>query len=352
MTPAIAAFSANPISQIFPNSTVSVNNESSGSGTLSSTWLWQNNTSQEWQPGQLSFDTWGEFEISLVTQNQWCSDTANQNIQIIPPAPTASFDLEFEGCPGSTFSFSHTSIYAQSVEWIFGDGDTIVADSPSHTYLNTGIYDVTLLAHGFDGTTDTARINDAIEIFPTPDAYFNILENTVAAVVDSAVFINLTTGANEYLWSFGNGETSNAFEPFSYYQLVGQYPVILTATNAYGCVDTYQHPIGITVTTDGFIDMPNAFSPTQLSSADGAYIKYDFSNNIFHPHFRSISEFEMSVFNKWGELLFLTTDVWKGWNGFYQGQLCPEDVYIYSCKGKFYGGVDFETKGTVTLLIK
>jgi hypothetical protein len=60
----------------------------------------------------------------------------------------------------------------------------------------------------------------------------------------------------------------------------------------------------------------------------------------------------MVVFNKWGELLFVTKDIWKGWNGKYQGELCPEDVYVYTCKGKFYGGVEFESKGTVTLLIK
>jgi PKD repeat protein len=352
MMPAVAEFTLDPISQTFPNSTVNVDNQSSGSGTLSSTWQWQTNTTQQWQPGSLNFNTWGEFQISLITQNEWCSDTSIQSIQIIPPAPIASFDLNFEGCPGSTFNFSHTSIYAQSIEWIFGDGDTIVADSPSHTYNNSGFFNVTLLAHGYDGSTDTAIINNAVEIYPSPQAYFNLLETTIAAVVDSAVVINLSSGANAYTWNFGNGESSNDVEPNAYYQLVGQYPVTLVASNSYGCTDSYAHPTGITVTTDGFIDMPNAFSPTLLNTADGSYVRYDFSNNIFHPHFRSISEFEMTIFNKWGELLFITNDIWKGWNGFYQGQLCPEDVYVYTCKGKFFGGVDFETKGTVTLLIK
>ncbi len=352
MMPAVAAFSLDPISQIFPNASVIVNNESSGSGILTSAWIWQNNSSSEWQPGSLTFDTWGNFDISLITQNQWCADTAVQTIEIIPPAPIASFDLSYSGCPGSSFNFNHNSIYAQSTEWIFGDGDTTIAESTTHTYNNSGIFDVTLLAHGYDGTTDTARIEGAIEIYPSPEAFFNILETTIAAVVDSAVVINLSNGANAYTWNFGNGETSNDSEPNAYYQLVGQYPVTLVASNSYGCTDSYTHPIGITVTTDGFIDMPNAFSPTLLNPADGAYVRYDFSNNIFHPHFRSISEFEMTIFNKWGELLFITNDIWKGWNGFYQGILCPEDVYVYTCKGKFFGGVDFETKGTVTLLIK
>ena len=352
MMPAVAAFSLDPVSQIFPNATVSVNNESSGSGTLASEWMWQSNSTAAWQPGSLDFDTWGDFEIALITQNEWCSDTTVQVIQIVPPAPIADFNLSYSGCPGSSFDFTHTSTYAQSVEWIFGDGDTTSAEITSHTYNNTGFYDVTLLAHGFDGTTDTARIEDAIEIYPSPEAFFNILETTIAAVVDSAVVINLSSGANAYFWDFGNGVTSNAFEPYAYYQLVGQYPLTLVASNSYGCTDRYEHPKGILVTTDGFIEMPDAFSPTMLNPADGAYTRYDFSNNIFHPHFRSVSEFEMIIFNKWGELLFSTNDIWKGWNGFYQDQMCPEDVYVYTCKGKFYGGVDFESKGTVTLLIK
>jgi hypothetical protein len=352
MMPAVAAFSIDPVSQIFPNASVSVNNESSGSGTLASVWMWQSNSTTAWQPGSLSFDTWGDFEIALITQNEWCSDTTIQVIQIVPPAPIADFNLIYSGCPGSSFNFNHTSTYAQSVEWIFGDGDTTSAETTSHTYNNTGFYDVTLLAHGFDGTTDTARIEDAIEIYPSPEAFFNILETTIAAVVDSAVVINLSSGANSYYWDFGNGVTSNAFEPYAYYQLVGQYPLTLVASNSFGCTDRYEHPKGILVTTDGFIEMPDAFSPTLLNPADGAYVRYDFSNNIFHPHFRSVAEFEMMIFNKWGELLFITNDIWKGWNGFYQDQMCPEDVYVYTCKGKLYGGVDFESKGTVTLLIK
>ncbi|MEY2764637.1 MAG: hypothetical protein RLZZ205_1061, partial [Bacteroidota bacterium] len=352
MMPALANFSFTPISQIFPAASVTVSNESIGSGNLTSEWFWQNNNTSEWQPNNLTFDTWGNFDITLITQNEWCADTTVHSIEIIPPAPIASFDLNFQGCPGSSFTFNHNSAYAQSIEWIFGDGDTSATENVSHTYNNSGLYSITLLAHGFDGTTDTMSIADAVEIYPAPNAFFNILETTIAAVVDSAVVVNLSSGATSYLWDFGNGESYNAFEPFVYYNLVGQYPIQLLATNSYGCSDTYNHPIGITVTTDGFIDVPNAFSPTLTNSVDGSYVKFDFSNNIFHPHFRSISDFEMSIYNKWGELLFVTNDIWKGWNGFYQGEMCPEDVYIFTCRGTFYGGVDFEQKGTVTLLIK
>ncbi len=352
MNPAIAAFGADPLSQIFPNATVNVVNQSSGSGTLEANWLWQSNSNTNWQPGSLIFDTWGIFDITLVVNNEWCSDTMIQSIEIIPPAPIASFNITGEGCPGSNFTFEHNSTYAETVEWIFSNGDTIASESTTHTFNQTGYYDVTLLAHGYDGTTDTFTVENAIEIYPAPDAYFNILETTVAAVVDSAVFINLSSGATAYTWNFGNGETSYAFEPYAYYDLVGQYNITLTASNAYGCIDSYTHPLGLTVTTDGFIEMPNAFTPTLLNPIDGAYVRYDFSNNIFHPNFRSVSEFEMTIFNKWGELLFVTNDIWKGWNGIYQETLCPEDVYVFTCKGKFYGGVDFEKKGTVTLLIK
>ncbi len=352
MLPAQANFSFTPFSQIFPDASVSVSNQSSGSGNLTSEWFWQNNNTSEWQPNNLTFDTWGNFDITLITQNEWCADTNVHSIEIIPPAPIASFDLNFEGCPGSTFAFAHNSIYAQSIEWIFGDGDTVSTENASHTYFNTGFYTITLLAHGFDGTTDTMSITNAVEIYPEPIAFFNILESTIAAVVDSAVVVNLSSGANSYSWDFSNGESYNVFEPFVYYNMVGQYPVTLVASNSYGCSDSYTHPLGITVTTDGFIEVPNAFSPTLNNSADGSYVKYDFSNNIFHPHFRSISAFEMSIYNKWGELLFVTNDIWKGWNGFYEGELCPEDVYVYTCKGKFYGGVEFERKGTVSLLIK
>lgn len=85
--------------------------------------------------------------------------------------------------------------------------------------------------------------------------------------------------------------------------------------------------------------IPNAFTP----NGDGI-------NETFAPKGQSIQVFNMKIFNRWGELLYETDSMEKGWDGQYQGVLSQQDVYIYKIKarGEIAGLV--EEEGTVTLI--
>jgi gliding motility-associated-like protein len=352
MVPVDAEFTANPISQIYPDAMVDFTNVSTGSGTLSAVWLYENETSTNFNSASHTFSTWGNFTVSLIVENEWCNDTAVQEIVILPPAAIANFNFLDDGCPQSQFNFLSESIFAESVTWLFGDGNEGEGESTSHVYQSEGIYDVTLLAHGFDGITDTFTIANAVTIHPEPVAAFTIDEDYVFAEVDSAVFFNQSTGGTQYFWNFGNGNTSSAFEPTPYYALVGTYDISLTVTNNFGCQDQYFVSDGVTVVSDGFINFPSAFTPLSNGPTDGIYDRLAFDNNIFHPHSRSIKFYELEIFNKWGEMIFQTDDIKQGWDGYYQGQMVNEDIYVYKSKGQLFGGVPFEKSGTITLLLK
>jgi gliding motility-associated-like protein len=352
MVPVDAQFTANPISQIYPDAVVDFTNVSTGSGTLSAVWLYENETSTNFNSASHTFSTWGNFTVSLIVENEWCNDTAVQEIVILPPAAIANFNFLDDGCPQSQFNFLSESIFAESVTWLFGDGNEGEGESTSHVYQSEGIYDVTLLAHGFDGITDTFTIANAVTIHPEPVAAFTIDEDYVFAEVDSAVFFNQSTGGTQYFWNFGNGNTSSAFEPTPYYALVGRYDISLTVSNNFGCQDQYIVPNGVTVVSDGFINFPSAFTPLSNGPTDGIYDRFAFDNNIFHPHSRSIKFYELEIFNKWGEMIFQTDDIKQGWDGYYQGQMVNEDIYVYKSKGQLFGGVPFEKSGTITLLLK
>jgi gliding motility-associated-like protein len=58
----------------------------------------------------------------------------------------------------------------------------------------------------------------------------------------------------------------------------------------------------------------------------------------------------MNIFNRWGELIFESTDVNIGWDGYYRGKLCKQDVYVWKVTGKFSNGDLFTLAGDVTLL--
>jgi len=63
-----------------------------------------------------------------------------------------------------------------------------------------------------------------------------------------------------------------------------------------------------------------------------------------------VVEYNLYIYNRWGELMFESKDVDVGWDGYYNGKLCPQDVYIWKVEGKFINGKTFEKTGDVTLL--
>jgi gliding motility-associated-like protein len=93
------------------------------------------------------------------------------------------------------------------------------------------------------------------------------------------------------------------------------------------------------VTPSAILYIPNAFTP----NGDGV-------NETFSPKGEGIATFKMLIYNRWGELLYETTDLQKGWDGTFKGVLSQQDVYIYkvSARGTAYGVV--EQEGTVTLI--
>ena len=65
-----------------------------------------------------------------------------------------------------------------------------------------------------------------------------------------------------------------------------------------------------------------------------------------------VEEYDLQIFNKWGELLFESDDVWRGWDGYYRGALCKQDVYVWKAKARFVDGQSIVKTGDVTLLVR
>ncbi|UTW61224.1 gliding motility-associated C-terminal domain-containing protein [bacterium SCSIO 12741] len=63
-------------------------------------------------------------------------------------------------------------------------------------------------------------------------------------------------------------------------------------------------------------------------------------------------EYQLMIFNRWGEMVFETSDVAQGWDGYYRDtdKICIQDVYVWKVMGKYINGQRFEEAGEVTLL--
>jgi gliding motility-associated-like protein len=109
---------------------------------------------------------------------------------------------------------------------------------------------------------------------------------------------------------------------------------------------------GVQVKKGGQVLVPNAFSPSGFggSGGGGSGGAGDGKNDVFLPLMRGVTEFELLIFNRWGELLFESTDATRGWDGYYNGKLCQQDVYMYKLTARFENGENVVRVGDINLI--
>ncbi len=346
-------FSATPITQTFPNATIEIE-EISTSGS-SSTTLWNfgdGNISTNESPGTHTYETWGVFSISVALSNDYCADTAEEMITIITPTPVLSFAGNGEGCAPYTLDFTNLSQYAHNFKWNFGDGTSSLSEHATHTFTQAGTYDITLEAMSYDGVLINETHYAAVTVFPRAQSNFSLFPTEVFAPGEPIDFYNLSADADEFVWYFGNGETSVEEHPTYEYTVPGNYNVTLTANNEWGCASTFSFENAVTAKDGGLLVFPTAFTPVPGGGNGGSYDLQAHNNDVFRPLHGGVVEFEIFVFNKYGEQIFHSSDINVGWDGYVFGELASQDVYAYKAMANLSDGTILENAGTVTLISK
>ena len=118
----------------------------------------------------------------------------------------------------------------------------------------------------------------------------------------------------------------------------------------YNCTDTFRIISAVEAKAEGGIKIPNAFTPNIGGSNGGEIIPGNLDNDVFHPILYGVEKYELNIFNKWGELLFISTDITIGWDGYYRGELCQQDVYVYKINVTYIDGTSDSYVGDLTLL--
>jgi gliding motility-associated-like protein len=124
------------------------------------------------------------------------------------------------------------------------------------------------------------------------------------------------------------------------FEAQGTYDVTLIATNELGCTDTTTQTIKIDNPLVMYV--PNAFTP------DGDALNNDFKpvlSSGFDPY-----NYELIVFNRWGEIMFVLHNAEVGWDGTYGGKLCPEGLYVWQIRVKNGNGTFEAHRGHLSLL--
>ncbi len=141
----------------------------------------------------------------------------------------------------------------------------------------------------------------------------------------------------EYLWNFGDGSTSTLENPSHTFDGLDEYVTSLTVTNAIGCTDS----TSILIINPIILYVPNAFTPNN----DGI-------NDVFLAYGSGILGFQMTIFNRWGEVVFESDDINTPWTGNHQsgGYYVPDGEYSYVVKVKGIDTDAYERKGHITVL--
>ncbi len=301
----------------------------------------------------LTFNNTGTFTVSLIATNSLgCSDTATQNFTVYEN-PVAAFSLSSsQGCPSLSIDFTDNSSSALQYLWSFGDSLTSTLSNPSHTYFETGGYDVTLVVTGAGGCSDTVSVSNAVTVFPVPVAGFIWDYEDPYDPDGKIIFTNTSSGAENYDWTFGDGNTSTETNPVNNYQNPANYLVTLIAENEFGCSDTASEYIEP--------EMENGlYVPNALINGEGGDV------GLFLPKGRGLANYECSVYDAWGNLLWQSNKLEEGrpvegWDGRFQGQIVPQGAYVWFItatfldgkiwQGSAIGDADKRNIGSVTVL--
>jgi gliding motility-associated-like protein len=341
-------FIANPIIQ-FPLNTFSFVNQNVQAGF---TYLWDfgdGNTSTAANPGTHTYSSPDTFVVRLIVSNAQCSDTLERLAIIQPPIPVVQFQASAEGCAPLIVSFKNNTLYATEYSWDFGDGNTSNEFEPTHIYRLGGTYTVRLIARGLGGQDVDVKV-DSIVVRDLPNAFFIAQPRTVIIPSDPVVVFNLSNNAIQFFWDFGDGFTSTEPSPEHYYTTPGDFTIRLIARNEFGCLDTFSVTNAVRAEGGGRVVVPNAFTPNPNGSGGGFIVPGEFNNDVFHPVVNGADTYQLKIYNRWGELIFESNDVNIGWDGYYRGELCKQDVYVWKVELGYSDGRKETKAGDLVLL--
>jgi len=210
------------------------------------------------------------------------------------------------------------------------------------------LYNVKLTVNGDGGRDYTYK---QVEVYRKPLVNFSVAPQVVMLPDQEIQLYNMSEHGITFLWNFGDGTSSTDYGPRHLYTALGKYTISLDVWTEHGCTDRLVKADAVTVIATGKIIFPNAFEP-DLSGSNGGY--YDLGapelNTIFHPLWEGVDKYRLQIYDRWGVLLYVSEDVMKGWDGYYQGKLSQQGVYVWKCTGSFYNGKTFNLVGDVTLL--
>jgi gliding motility-associated-like protein len=284
----------------------------------------------------------GVYHVVLtLADTGYCNspDSIFQDVRV-NPLVQARFETPSVGCAPYDAVFVNTSLAGQTFDWDFGDGSPVDhSANPTHTYQNPGQFTIRLTAYdnGTCNKVDDTTMTLIVSAKPTAEFSFTPV---VPVQNKPTIFTNLSTGGVRYKWLFGDGDSTiknTADTTLHQYNATGTYNACLITYNQYDCTDTVCHEVQADILP--LLDVPNAFTPGKFGR-----------NSIIRVEGFGIAKMSWKIYNRFGQKVFETNDRRGGWDGTFNGQLQPVDVYGYTLDVQYSDGTKARKKGDITLI--
>ncbi|MEM9894723.1 MAG: PKD domain-containing protein [Bacteroidota bacterium] len=304
-----------------------------------------------------------------------------------------------------------TSLNADVFSWNFGNGDTSIEQSPLISYSSQGAYTITqFVENSALGCLDTLSSNIIVEGLPSSGLILS--DDTICLGQTLTASINASSDSSSYVWTpSGQTTTSITIDPTESFLLTltetnyaectstldslitviqpysfndwdttiqeggtARLPVVLldssynfelTPVDGLSCIDcsfplvtpledvSYNlrirdnfgcfdddYTLTVFVVPPSFISMPQSFTPNGDGFNDEVHVQGWYLRDLV----------EFKIFNRWGELIFSTSDISKGWDGTFNGKMQSADVYVYRVRALGEDGNEVQMEGYINLI--
>lgn len=321
--------------QAFPDTVLNCNNSVidlyaiSQGGVGEIVYAWDNNVGVG-NPISILARSTTTFKVTAMDK---CGNTAEDQVTIVVPNVdplTLTLTADTGVCPGTPIQIDAVAsggIGNLTFSWSTGD------DSNLRSILvypeETTVYSV--IVSDSCSNTLTASMTASVRA-PSADFTWEYYENRklhfTPTVSDDVI---------SYYWDFGDRDTSTSIDPYHTYLDTGYFNVTLIVTNKYGCTDTVVY--AVYAYPDFVFWIPNSFTPNQNGL-----------NDVFTGKGEGFVLFNMEVFNRWGEKIYESNDIHRGWNGFHKNQESPIGTYVYKMEVKTPVGKIHNYVGHINLI--
>ncbi len=298
-----------------------------------------------------TYDEPGSYFVKLnITDNNGCQEEKIQRLEYAPaPNIIVVEPSKFIGCEPAEVFFNNLTFpidETYDIAWDFGDDsdeDNQFEISPTHIYEDDGIYSVRVDIVSPLGCEASRSFPNWINVQRGPDAEFDFSPSDEFITINNSTvsFFNMTVGAVSYYWDFGDGNFSFDENPTHTYLDTGINEVVLLATSSNGCIDTFLQVIDVVPVAN--MQFPNAFTPN--GDGDNDFFRGAGSVDL-------INDYEMIIYDRWGKIVFKTSEPTIGWNGMLNnnGAQLPPGVYMCSASWREPRGERDFYEGVATLI--